>query len=70
MIESGTKYANPLSLYPPQTAKDLAPVPFVLKQQPKTLRELLTQLTELLVNKYNQRKEQGIKGILNWISMT
>ncbi len=42
-----------------QTAKDLAPVPFVLKQQPKTLRELLTQLTELLVNEYNQRKEQG-----------
>lgn len=42
-----------------QKKEDLRPVPFVLERQPKTVRELLVLLTELLVREYNARKDEG-----------
>lgn len=42
-----------------QKKEDLRPVPFKLERQPKTLRELLVLLTELLVREYNARKDEG-----------
>lgn len=42
-----------------QKKETLEPVPFVLKTQPKTLRELLTALVELLVEDYNARGEEN-----------
>ena len=40
-------------------SKDLPPVPFVLDERPKTVRELLLGLTELGVRDYNARKDEG-----------
>ncbi len=42
-----------------QKSGDLEPVPFLLEERPKTIRELLTGLTELLVRAYNERKDEG-----------
>lgn len=42
-----------------QKSRDLEAVPFFLDQKPKTLQELLTGLTELLVKEYNARKDEG-----------
>ncbi|MBD5459082.1 MAG: hypothetical protein HDR27_11000 [Lachnospiraceae bacterium] len=44
----------------------LQPIPFVLEEQPKTLLELLTSLTELGVKQYNARKDEG--QILAWLT--
>lgn len=42
-----------------QKKGDLVVRPFVLEQKPETVRELLTDLTELLVREYNARKDEG-----------
>lgn len=42
-----------------QKRGELESVPFLLEERPKTVRELLTGLTELLVRAYNERKDEG-----------
>jgi hypothetical protein len=42
-----------------QKNEDLKSVPFLLDQKPKTLKDLLTSLTELLVKEYTERKDEG-----------
>ncbi len=42
-----------------QKKEALAAVPFVLPEQPTTLRELLTALVELGVDDYNARRDTG-----------
>jgi len=49
-----------------QKRAQLQPVPFVLEEKPRTLRELLTALTELGVEQYNARKDEG--QILAWLT--
>lgn len=49
-----------------QKRTELQPIPFVLKEKPKTLRELLTALTELGVAQYNAKKDEG--QILAWLT--
>lgn len=42
-----------------QKKADLEVLPFVLKQKPESVKELLTELVELGVREYNERKESG-----------
>lgn len=42
-----------------QKNADLQPVPFVLDEKPKTVRDLLVSLTKLGVRQYNERKDEG-----------
>lgn len=49
-----------------QKSREPAPVPFVLKEKPQTVRQLLTALVELGVHDYNERKDNG--QILTWLT--
>ncbi len=49
-----------------QKARELAPVPFVLDEKPKTVRQLILALTELGVRDYNARREE--ERILTWLT--
>jgi len=42
-----------------QKSADLQPVPFVIDEKPKTVRDLLVSLTKLGVRQYNERKDEG-----------
>lgn len=42
-----------------QKRTDLEVLPFVLKQKPETVRELLMELVDLGVREYNERKDSG-----------
>ena len=42
-----------------QKHADIQPVPFVLDEKPRTVRDLLVGLTKLGVRQYNARKDEG-----------